>query len=273
MIDTHAHLTSPAFISDLPIVLTRARATGISSIICVSETLSDAHAVLNLTAAHPGFLHPALGLHPEHVTTLAPAQLSAALSGITSLLQTTPAVAIGEVGLDYTPRVLSLAASAADAKRLQADAFAHFLSMSQQLALPLSVHSRAAGHHALAHVVEAARRAPVAVCMHAFDGRAVHAERALRSVPEGLYFSVPPSVVRDDQLRKLVRRVPTERLLLESDAPALAPSRGERNEPANLVRAAEIIAEVKGVDVAAVRQTLAENTERLFTKVTPTFIT
>lgn len=266
MIDTHAHLTSPAFSEDLHHVLSRARSAGVSSIICVSESLADARQVLGVSAEHSGLVHAALGLHPEHVSTLTPAELSNQQAAVTQLLIDSPVVAIGEVGLDHTPRVLASASDPEAGKQSQAETFAHFLELSQQLGLPVSVHSRGAGRRALELVAAAAERGNVAVCMHAFDGRAVYAERGLQTMKEGLYFSVPPSVTRSPQFVKLVQRIPIERLLLESDAPVLGPSKDERNEPRNIVKSAETIAAVKGIDVARVRETLLENTLRLFPK-------
>lgn len=250
-------------------MLSRARSTGVSSIICVSETLADAHKVLALSAEHIGVVHAALGLHPEYVSTLSPSALSAEQAAVTQLLIDSPVVAIGEIGLDHTPRVLASAPDLDTGKQAQAATFTHFLQLSQQLQLPVSVHSRGAGRRALELIAALAERAPVAVCMHAFDGRAVHAERALQTVKEGLYFSVPPSVTRSPQFVKLVQRVPIHRLLLESDAPVLGPSKDERNEPMNIVKSAEMIASVKGADIAAVRETLMENTLRLFPRVMP----
>lgn len=269
MIDTHAHLTSSAFAEDRLAVLSRARLAGVSSIICVSETLADAHEVLALASEHEGIVHAALGLHPEHVSTLSPSVLSDEQAAVTQLLTDSPVVAIGEIGLDHTPRVLASAPDPDAVKQAQAATFTHFLQLSQQLELPVSVHSRGAGRRALELVAAAAELAPVAVCMHAFDGRAVHAERALQTVKEGLYFSVPPSVTRSPQFVKLVQRVPIERLLLESDAPVLGPSKDERNEPMNVMKSAEMIAGVKGTDIRTVRETLMENTLRLFPKVAP----
>lgn len=266
MFDTHAHLTNSSFSNDLPAVLGRAQSAGLNSVLVVSETLVDAHSVLSLCTTSP-YLHPALGLHPAHVTTLSPSTLSTHLSSLNTLFHSHPVAAIGEVGLDYTPQVLSLAADPSTARNQQQSTFAHFLCLSRELDLPITAHSRGAGRHALDVVNDATLYGPVRVVMHAFDGRAVYAERALDRIKDGLYFSVPPCVVRSPQLAKLVKRLPLERLLLESDAPALGVVAGARSEPAQVLRAVDMIAGLKGIDSERVKAVIANNEHVMFPKL------
>lgn len=267
MIDTHAHLTSPEFQDDLSSVLDRAKVASISAIICVSESLSDANQVLAICNSHRDVLHPAIGMHPEHATTLSDAALSRELREMTALISSELQVrTIGEIGLDYTPRVLAIAPSAEIGKERQRRAFSHFISLSQTNGLPMTIHSRGAGHYALRMITDAARNAarPLCATMHAYDGRAIHAERALDTMKEGLYFSIPPCIVRSDNLIKTVRRLPLERLVLESDSPALAAVAGERNEPAEIARSLRMIAALKGVSEAHAKEVLFQNTLRVF---------
>lgn len=266
MLDTHAHLTDSSFCNDLPAVLDHAQSAGLNSVLVVSETLADAHAVLSLCATNP-LLRPALGLHPSHVTTLLPPTLSAQLSSLNTLFHSYPVAAIGEVGLDYTPQVISLCVDPPVARIQQQDTFAHFLRLSKELELPVTAHSRGAGRHALDVVSDAASHGQVRVVMHAFDGRAVYAERALDRIKDGLYFSVPPCVVRSPQLAKLVKRLPLERLLLESDAPALGVVAGERNEPAQVLRTVDMIAALKGVSSEQVKVVIESNEHVMFPKI------
>lgn len=185
-----------------------------------------------------------------------------------ALIRTTPAVAaVGEVGLDYTPHVLrtSPLETEQNAREAQRDVFAKFLQLAGELQLPTTAHSRGAGRHALEVVKETAEKGGLHnVVMHAFDGRAVHAERALETCPTGLYFSVPPSVVRDASMRKLVKRLPLERLLLESDAPALGATAGERNEPGRIAGTVRVIAGEKGVSETMVRLAMWEGCMQVF---------
>lgn len=265
MIDTHAHLTDPVFANDLSPVLTRAEAAGVHSIICVSNTPSDGAAALSLHAHHPHIVHAALGLHPENATTIPSSVLPSHLGMLSTLSANLDVVALGEVGLDHTPHILSLSP---DAKPRQQAAFHATIQLSQNNNLPLSIHSRAAGRHVLDILIEASTtgQAPRA-CMHAFDGRPIHAERALLKLPNTLFFSIPPIAKRQSHFVRLARRIPLDRLLLESDAPALAPIQGDRNEPANLTEALAVIAEAHAVSSEHAAVVLTDNARRLFDRL------
>jgi TatD DNase family protein len=259
MLDTHAHLTSSQFAADLDEVILRAACAGVSRIIAVSESIPDAHATLRLAAAHKGAVFAALGLHPEHVSRLTDAEADAAVVELGALVHGTgtAVVAIGEVGLDHTPRVL--ASGSGDVVGRQLRIFRGCVALARQYNLPLSVHSRGAGRHAV-HVLEEEGVCDMSV-LHAFDGRAVYAERAAQS---GCYFSIPPCVVRNPQMQKLVQRVPLENLLLETDSPVLGIDASVRNEPAMAVRALEIIAAIKGLDANVVRSVIASTALHIF---------
>lgn len=250
MLDAHAHLCDPAFEADLAAVLDRAVAAGVRGVVAVGESLADAHRNLELAATFPGLVHPAAGLFP---TNLDPAEAVA----ITELLRDEPRrwTAIGEVGLDYW-KVQDGAE-----REVQRSIFADFVRLARELDLPLNVHSRSAGRATIELLVELGAER---VQMHAFDGRAAN---ALPGVEAGFLFSVPPSIVRSAQKRKLIGRLPLSALLLESDAPVLGPSPGERNEPANVTVALDAIAEIHGVARQAVAEAVAENARRLYRAV------
>ncbi|CAI5982924.1 unnamed protein product [Closterium sp. NIES-64] len=136
---------------------------------------------------------------------------------------------------------------------MQREVFQRQLSLAAELGLPVNVHSRSAGHHAIEEIVQSGLPATSAALMHAFDGRLVHAERAERH--GGFFFSVPPSVVRSPQTQKLVKGLPLSCLVLETDSPALAPEKGATNEPCNIVVSCREIARIHGVTVAEVAKT------------------
>jgi TatD DNase family protein len=160
--------------------------------------------------------------------------------------------AMGEVGLDYW------IAKEPEARQQQRAALIRLAALALELDLPLSVHSRSAGHHALGLLQECGARR---VCMHAFDGAAKHAARAAEM---GYLLSVPPSVVRSPQKQKLVQRVPLVSLMLETDSPVLGPDREQRNVPANVTVAADKIAEIKGCDLEQVLRVTSDNARRFF---------
>lgn len=246
LLDTHAHLCDDRFDADRPALLAEARLAGVAAILAVGETLADARRNLELAVEHP-MLRPAAGLYPGF-PDLEQAE------AIADLLRRERERfwAVGEVGLDYW-----LFHGEAE-REVQREIFRRFIRLARELELPLNVHSRAAGRHALALLLE---EGATRVQMHAFDAKAA---AALPGIEAGHFFSVPPSVVRSPQKQKLVRLLPLERLLLETDAPVLGPEPGERNVPANLAGVVEAVAELKGVPPEAVRQAAWENTLRLY---------
>jgi TatD DNase family protein len=161
-------------------------------------------------------------------------------------------VAIGEVGLDYW--VVQGEAE----RELQREIFARFIDLSRELALPLNVHSRSAGRHAVGLLLERSARK---VQLHAFDGKA---SAALPAVEAGYLFSIPPSVVRSQQKQNLVRRLPLSSLLVETDSPVLGPIPEGRNEPANITFAVDAIAAIKKVSTEEVLEVISRNALRLF---------
>jgi TatD DNase family protein len=161
-------------------------------------------------------------------------------------------VALGEVGLDHW------VAKDEEEWRIQEEILTKFVELSNELELPVNVHSRSAGRRCIAFLKEhGARR----VLLHAFDGKAAS---AMEGVGAGYFFSIPPSVVRSAQKQKLVRSLPLECLLLESDSPVLGPDPAVRNEPMNVTVSCRAIAELKGVSPEEVARITTENARRLF---------
>eukprot|EP00899_Mesostigma_viride_P001479 jgi/Mesvir1/11331/Mv16253-RA.1 len=271
--DTHAHMCSEAFEHDLGDVLARAEAEGVARVCCVTETLAEARRVFDLCERHPGLLRPCVGLHPVHVASLTDAQLVEELNELTRVARQHQhrLVAIGEVGLDFCPWVLKLPvkgnaddealAKAEAIKERQKRALLVQVTLANELGLPITVHSRNAGKHTLDLLRAAGARL---VVMHAFDGKPGYAADAAAGDP-GYYFSVPPSAARPGaDKRRLVTRVPLDRLLLESDAPALGVVRDERNEPRWVTLVLGVIAEIKGVRRDEVARAIEQNTRVLF---------
>ncbi len=247
LIDTHAHLAEAVFDGDRDEVVRRARLAGVEAVVSVGENEDDARRNLELAKEFPGFIRPAAGLFP---TLLDPDRADRLIAAIRERPE--PWVAIGEVGLDYWK------VQAEEEREVQREIFGRFIDLAIELDLPLNVHSRSAGHHTIAFLLERGARR---VQLHAFDGRAA---RALPGVEAGFYFSVPPSVVRSPQKQKLVRRLPIDCLLLETDSPVLGAEPGERNEPANVVRSLQAIADIKELPVEQVTEAVGANTARLY---------
>lgn len=246
LVDTHAHLCDPAFDADRRDVLDRAEAAGVAAVVAVGETAEDARRNLDLARSDPR-IRPAAGLFP---TVLDRDEAAA----IEELLRShrDEFVAVGEVGLDFWK------VKDEDERALQEELFIRFVDLAVELDLPLNVHSRSTGRRTIELLLERGARR---VQLHAFDGRAATAAPAVEA---GFFFSVPPSIVRSKQKRKLVRRLPLECLLVETDSPVLGPEPEERNEPKNAVVSVREIAAIKGLGIDEVAAAVAENTRRLY---------
>lgn len=246
LFDAHAHMASAEFSGDLSEVLARAEAAGVCGIVAVGETLEEAERTLVLADRY-SLMKPAAGLYPTAL------DLDAA-DAVVDFIQrhTAHLVALGEVGLDHWVVKEEVE------WKIQEYILGKFVALSNELDLPLNVHSRSAGRHCIAFLrAQGARH----VLLHAFDGKA---GAAADGVEAGYFFSIPPSVVRSTQKQKLVRSLPLEYLLLETDSPVLGPDASLRNEPMNVMIACQAVADLKGIPVEDVARITTENSRRLF---------
>ncbi len=244
--DAHAHLASAEFAGDLPEVLARATAVGVRGIVAVGETLEEAERTLALADRY-SLVKPAGGLYPT-VLDLGAADV------VVDFIRRHAAhlVALGEVGLDHW-----MVKDEAGWK-IQEEILGKFVALSNELGLPLNVHSRSAGRRCIAFLREQRARH---VVLHAFDGKA---GAATDGVEAGYFFSIPPSVVRSAQKQKLARSLPLDRILLETDSPVLGPDPSVRNEPMNVTIACQAVADLKGIPPEDVARITTENARCLF---------
>jgi TatD DNase family protein len=246
LVDTHAHLADEAFESDRDKVLQRARSAGVAAVISVSESIEDAEKNLELSVAEDMIL-PAAGLYPSILDFLKADEMLSLIRRERESLR-----AMGEIGLDYW------IVKEEREREIQREIFQSFIDLSIELELPLNVHSRSAGRHVIDLLL---RHNAKKVQLHAFDGKASY---ALRAVEAGYYFSIPPSVIRSTQKQKLVRRLPLQSLLVETDSPVLGPSSGKRNEPVNVLLSVQAIAGLKGIGEEEVLQAVSRNFQNLY---------
>ena len=249
-VDSHAHLADPAFDPDRDEVVARARLAGAAALVCIGESIETAARAADLARRHPGYVHHTAGVHPADAAGF---DSRRDLEGMRREVQR-GAVAIGECGLDYhydSPRAR------------QREAFAAQLELGAELGKPVVVHTREAEDDTRDMVVAAGRSGVVGV-LHCFTGSASLAEAAL---DVGWYVSFSGIVTfrkwTDDALLRLV---PDDRLLVESDAPYLAPvpRRGKRNEPAWVSHTVERLAAARGTDGDTLGAHTVANARRAF---------
>ncbi|XP_034074284.1 tatD DNase domain containing 3-like isoform X1 [Gymnodraco acuticeps] len=266
-VDCHCHISSKDFDKDLEEVVESSKQAGLLAILAVAEHAGEFEKIIELSQRFPGFIFPCLGVHP--VQEVSPEQQRGASLQCVCLLQDLDAalplieeykdqlVAIGEVGLDFTPRFVRGETD----KDVQRKVLIRQAQIAKALDLPLNVHSRSAGRPTIQLLRE---QGVEKALLHAFDGKP---SVAMEGVKAGYFFSIPPSIIRSEQ-QKLVKQLPLENICLETDSPALGPEKQVRNEPRNVVVSAEFISRVKGVSLQTVMDVTTQNALRLFPKIT-----
>jgi TatD DNase family protein len=250
-IDSHAHLADAAFTGDRGAVVSRARQAGALAIVCIGESLAAAAVAAEIATDNPGFVFPTAGIHPHDAATFDAAR---DVPRLRELLKE-GAVAVGECGLDYhydnSPR------------EIQRAAFSAQIALAGEMNKPVVVHTRDAEDDTRS-IIRDARSAAVLGVMHCYTGSHSLAEFALDA---GWCVSFSGIVTfnkwNDDDL---VRLVPRDKLLVESDSPYLAPVpyRGKRNEPAWVSQTLSKVAAARGEDPLELGRATAANAQRLF---------
>lgn len=251
LFDTHAHLDDSVFAGDLDKVLERAQAAGVVLILNAGFDLESSAAAVELAEKHRE-IYAAVGIHPHEAAGAG----TDYLAELERLAAHPKVVAVGEIGLDYY-RDLS-------PRRVQKKVFWEQLELAKKLGKPVIIHDR----DAHGDVMDILRRwAPglAGGVMHCYSGSW---EMAREVISLGFYISLAgpvtyPNAVR---LKDIAARLPEERLLVETDAPYLAPQafRGKRNEPALVVHTVEEIARLRKKDPKYIAEITSENGRRLF---------
>ena len=253
LIDTHAHLDDEQFRDDLPAVLARAAAAGVVRIVTIATTAPSSAATVALAARYPQ-LAATVGIQPNHVAEAAPG----AWDEVLRLVVRPGVVAVGETGLDrhwdYTPFAR------------QEEFFARHLELARKHNLAVVIHCREAEADVVRMLTDDYNRhGPVRGVMHSFTGDGLTAAACLAL---GLHVSFAGMLTYKNAqaLREVAKRVPLDRLLVETDSPYLAPVplRGKRNEPANVVHTAATLAALHGIELAALAEQTTRNARRLF---------
>ncbi|XP_048829983.1 tatD DNase domain containing 3-like isoform X1 [Brienomyrus brachyistius] len=262
-IDCHCHISAEEFDSDIEDVVDNSKKNGLIALVAVAEYAGEFEKIIQLSKRFPGFvfpclgIHPVQGIHPEEQRGVTFQDLDAALPLIEKYKD--QLLAIGEVGLDFTPRIVNNETGKEEQRRV----LIRQAEIAKHLDLPLNVHSRSAGRPTI-HLLK--EQGVQKALLHAFDGKP---SVAMEGVKAGYFFSIPPSIIRSQQKQKLVQQLPLENMCLETDSPALGPEKQVRNEPRNIVVAAEYVAKVKGVSLETVMEITKHNALKLFPRLKP----
>ena len=258
-IDTHCHLDGEEFAEDREEVVARAKAAGVSAIFLPAIDVKSCQTVLDTCAQFPGYCYPMLGLHPEEVRADWQAQLTeikALLSGICNPRLPRP-IAIGEVGLDfYWSR---------EFEQEQLLAFEEQVRWSVETRLPLMIHCRKAQNEMVSILKRYAHDLPGGV-FHCFTGNEQEARELLQFESFVLGIGGVSTFKNSHLPDVLPATVPLDRIVLETDAPYMAPvpHRGQRNEPAFVLEVLRKLAEAYGVSEEEVARITTDTAKRVF---------
>jgi TatD DNase family protein len=255
LVDSHCHLDFPDFADELDAVVARARAADIGRMVTISTRVGKHDGLLVIAERFPE-VFCSVGTHPHN----AHEELEVTAAELVNRARHPKVVAIGEVGLDYhydySPR---------DA---QERGFRTHIAAARETGLPLVIHAREADDDVARILEEETGKGAFPAVLHCFTGGR---DLAMRAVALGLSISFTGILTfkKSDDLRAIAAALPADRILVETDAPYLAPGkfRGKRNEPSYVVETAKVLAEVRGISFDEIARQTTDNFFRLFSKV------
>ena len=255
LVDSHCHLDFPDFAPELDAVIDRARQAGIGRMVTISTRVRKFPQIQSLTDRF-GDVYCSVGTHPHHAAE----ELDVTVGDLMAAAKGKKVVAIGEAGLDYfydnSPR------------EAQERGFRTHIAAARETGLPLVIHARDADEDVARILEEESGKGAFPFVLHCFTGGA---DLARRGVALGGYvsFSGILTFKKSDALRQIAEDLPEDRVLVETDAPYLAPGpwRGKRNEPAYVAETARVLAETRKVSEEAIAAATTHNFFRLFSKV------
>ncbi|HEX5509313.1 MAG TPA: TatD family hydrolase [Pseudolabrys sp.] len=258
IVDSHCHLDFPDFADELDAVIARARAADVGRIVTISTRVRQHDQLLAITDRYPE-VYCSVGTHPHH----ADEEIDIDSDALLKRARHPKVVAIGEAGLDYhydnSPR---------DA---QEKSFRAHIAAARASGLPLVIHSRECDADMARILEEESGKGAFPAVLHCFTGGR---DLATRAIALGLYISFTGILTfkNSGALREIAATLPADRIMVETDAPYLAPGphRGKRNEPSFVVETAKVLAETRGISFAEITRQTTENFFRLFNKVPKT---
>jgi len=255
LIDSHCHLDFPDFADELDAVVARAGAAGIARMVTIGTRVKRHDAVLAITERFAD-VYCSVGTHPHYAAE----EPDVTAADLAARAQHPKVVALGEAGLDYhydrSPR------------QAQELSFRTHIAAARQTGLPLVIHSRDADADTARILEQEAGKGAFTAVLHCFTGGRELAQRAV-ALGHFISFTGILTFKNSDALRAIAAELPADRILIETDAPYLAPGkfRGKRNEPAFVVETARVLAETRGVSFDAIAAQTTANFFRLFAKV------
>jgi len=255
LVDSHCHLDFPDFAEDLDGIIARAAAAGVGRLVTISTRVRRLPELLAIAERYEN-VYCSVGTHPHH----ADEEDGISTEELVALTQHPKVVALGEAGLDNFYDDGSPAA--------QERGFRAHIAAARATGLPLVIHTREADARCGEILEEEVAKGPFHAVLHCYTGGR---ELAMKAIDLGLHISFTGILTfkKSQGLRDLAAELPADRIMVETDAPYLAPGkcRGKRNEPAYVVETAKVLAETRGVSLEEITQQTTETFFKLFSKV------
>lgn len=252
-VDSHCHVNFPELAAQMPDILARMKINGVGRALCVSVNLPDWPGLMALVEKHDQ-LYASVGVHPDYENTIEPS-----VDDLVKRSQHPKVIAIGETGLDYFRLTGDLS--------WQRSRFRRHIQAARQTGLPLIIHTRASSEDTIAIMKEEGAQDARGV-MHCFTESWDVAQAAMDM---GFYISFSGIVTfkKATDLQDVARRMPLNRILIETDSPYLAPvpHRGKLNDPSKVIHVAEMIATLRGTSVSEIEEASTNNFFNLFNKL------
>jgi len=255
LVDSHCHLDFPDFAADIEAILARSAAAGIVRIVTISTRVRRLQSLLAIAERFPN-VYCSVGTHPHH----ADEEDGISADELIGLTSHPKVVALGEAGLDYFYQHGS--------RQAQERGFRAHIAAARTTGLPLVIHTRDADADCGRILEEEMSKGSFRAVLHCYTGGR---ELAMKAIAMGLSISFTGILTfkKSQALRDLAAELPADRVMVETDAPYLAPGkfRGKRNEPSYVVEVARVLAETRGVSLEEISRQTTENFFRLFSKV------
>src|ERR1700761_6650020 len=255
LIDSHCHLDFPDFADDLDGIVAQAETAGIARIVTISTRVRRIDALLRITEKYRS-VYCSVGTHPHQ----ADEEDGIPAEELVALTNHPKVVALGEAGLDYFYQHGS--------REAQERGFRTHIAAARATNLPLVIHTREADEDCERILIDEVAKGPFRAVLHCYTGGR---KLAMKAIDLGLSISFTGILTfkKSKELRTLAAELPADRIMVETDAPFLAPGtfRGKRNEPAYVVEIAKVLAETRGVSLEEISRQTTKNFFRLFNKV------
>jgi len=260
MIDTHAHLNFPELLSNLDNIINQSKQNQLKAIIVVSSNLKDSAKAVELAQKYPNYLYASVGIHPQKTNPENKQSIKDQIKQLKQLIKDNSCVvAIGETGLDFSSPLLD---EEERSRQEQFELFQQQINLAQEFSLPLIIHARGSNDE-ICQILQTKTR--LGGVFHCYSGGKKRVNKIL-ALAGNWYFGIDGNVTYDQGLQNVVKLIPKDKLVLETDSPYLAPEpyRGEVNTPANLPLIAKKIAQIWQTGWQEVVDQTLKNTQKLF---------